>query len=77
MHETIAEPRFFPGLLKPVGLMAADFPGMREKVFHRYPMMRSTAFERRMLFARAGERLGPSEVRMSPFEHTSIVPRQA
>ena len=56
MHETIAEPRFFPGLLKPVGLMAANFPAMREKVFQRYPMMRSTAFERRMLFVRGGER---------------------
>ncbi len=56
MHETIAEPRFFPGLLKPVGLMAADFPAMREKVFQRYPMMRSTAFERRMLFERSEER---------------------
>ena len=33
LHETIAEPRFFPGLLKPVGLMAADFPALREKVF--------------------------------------------
>ena len=55
MHETIAEPRFFPGLLKPVGLMAANFPAMREKVFQRYPMMRSTAFERRMLFHRGGE----------------------
>ena len=33
--------------------MAADFPAMREKVFERYPMMRSTAFERRMLFERA------------------------
>ena len=55
LHETIAEPRMFPGLLKPVGLMAADFPTMREKVFERYPMMRSTAFERRMLFERAGD----------------------
>ena len=56
LHETIAEPRMFPGLLKPVGLMAADFPTMKEKVFERYPMMRSTAFERRMLFERAGAR---------------------
>ena len=62
LHETIAEPRLFPGLLKPVGLMAADFPTMREKVFERFPIMRSTAFERRMLFerptsaGRAGER---------------------
>jgi N-acyl amino acid synthase FeeM len=52
LHETIAEPRIFPGLLKPVGLMAADFPSFRKKVFERYPFMRSTAFERRMLFER-------------------------
>jgi hypothetical protein len=50
MHETIAEPRMFPGLLKPVGLMAAEFQLLKEKVFERYPIMRSTAFERRMLF---------------------------
>ncbi len=57
LHETIAEPRMFPGLLKPVGLMAADFPALKEKVFDRYPMMRSTAFERRMLFERPAEAL--------------------
>src|SRR5438876_1862058 len=56
LHETIAEPRLLPGLLKPVGLMAADFPALKEKVFERYPMMRSTALERRMLLARGGER---------------------
>ena len=78
MHETIAEPRFFPGLLKPVGLMAADFPAMREKVFQRYPMMRSTAFERRMLFERSGESHSSSPaVRISAFEHASIVPQQS
>ena len=76
MHETIAEPRFFPGLLKPVGLMAADFPAMREKVFQRHPMMRSTAFERRMLFERGGEgRSSSPDVRISAFEHASIVPQ--
>jgi hypothetical protein len=26
LHETIAAPRMLPGLIKPVGLMAADFP---------------------------------------------------
>ena len=75
MHEIIAEPRFFPGLLKPVGLMAADFPAMREKVFERYPMMRSTAFERRMLFERPDEHHAPSRnVTVSSLERTSIVP---
>ncbi len=75
LHETIAEPRMFPGLLKPVGLMAANFTARRNKVFERYPMMRSSAFERRMLFQRSG---GPaplqSEVKISPFAHPSIVP---
>ena len=76
LHETIAEPRDFPGLLKPVGLMAADFPALRDKVFERYPMMRSTAFERRMLFERAGERHAPTpDAMVSPFERTSIVPQ--
>jgi hypothetical protein len=70
MHETIAEPRFFPGLLKPVGLMAADFPKLHEKVFERYPYMRSSAFERRMLFQRSGERHPPSDT----VDTASIVP---
>lgn len=75
LHETIAEPRFFPGLLKPVGLMAADFPSLREKVFDRYPMMRSTAFERRMLFGRAGEQHHASpDMAVAAHDRTSIVP---
>jgi hypothetical protein len=78
LHETIAEPRFFPGLLKPVGLMAANFPAMREKVFQRYPYMRSTAFERRMLFERGGEQHSPQEDAMpSQFARASIVPQQS
>jgi hypothetical protein len=73
-HETIAEPRLFPGLLKPVGLMAANFPAMREKVFKRYPMMRSTAFERRMLFERSpGQQ---ANLAIPVFDRASIVPRQ-
>jgi hypothetical protein len=75
LHETIAEPRFFPGLLKPVGLMAANFPAMREKVFERYPMMRSTAFERRMLFERRDARQSPLDLVAPSIEKTSIVPR--
>ncbi len=75
LHETIAEPRYFPGLLKPVGLMAADFPAKRAKVFERYPMMRSTAFERRMLFERDGAGPGPGfEARILPLEFASVVP---
>jgi hypothetical protein len=73
LHETIAKPRMFPGLLKPVGLMAADFPAMKEKVFERYPMMRSTAFERRMLFERGGRAARPARV-AAAYERASIAP---
>jgi hypothetical protein len=61
LHETIAEPRLVPGLTKPFGLMAADFPTFRKKVFERYPIMRSTAFERRMLFGRSAQRQLPPQ----------------
>jgi hypothetical protein len=75
LHQTIAEPRFFPGLLKPVGLMAANFPAMRAKVFERYPMMRSSAFERRMLFERSNGRSSTaSDLKVFPLERPSIVP---
>lgn len=75
LHETIAEPRMLPGLLKPVGLMAADFPRLKEKVFERYPMMRSTAFERRMLFDRPGFPQVPVGLMVAAHEVTSIVPQ--
>jgi hypothetical protein len=32
--------------------MAVDYPAMRDKVFARYPHLRSTASERSKLFAR-------------------------
>ena len=76
LHETIAEPRSFPDLLKPVALMASDFRTVREKVLARFPIMRSSAFERRMLF----ERASASAVRrrlerdLSRSSHASIVP---
>jgi hypothetical protein len=75
LHETIAEPRMLPGLLKPVGLMAADFPRLKEKVFERYPMMRSTAFERRMLFDRPGVAQVSAGLMVASHEVTSIVPQ--
>ena len=78
LMEPWCEPRLYPGLVKPVGLMAGHLPTVRERVLARYPFLRSSAFERRMLFARGGERRGSSaDVKMSPFEHTSIVPQQS
>ncbi len=55
--ETISEPRPFPGWdTKKVILMASDFPKVREKILARFPIMRSNAFERRMLFDRVNQR---------------------
>lgn len=78
LHQPIAEPRFVPGLIKPVGLMAVDCLSIRDKVLERFPLMRSSAFERRMLFERDGQhRSSPSKVIASRFEQASIVPQQS
>ncbi len=59
MHRPVCAPRHYPGLTKPISLMAVDFPAMRDKVFARYPFLRSTAAERRIMFERTAERLSP------------------
>jgi hypothetical protein len=74
LQQPLGEPRLFPGLIKPVGLMAAHYPSIREKVFQRFPYMRSSAFERRMLFERGGEPQSPP-ADVSPSEGASIVPQ--
>jgi hypothetical protein len=57
LHEPIAEPRPFPGWhTMKTSLMASDFRTLREKVLARFPIMRSSAFERRMLFDRTAQR---------------------
>ena len=74
LHETWSEPRLYPGLVKPVGLMAAHLPTVREKVLVRYPFLRSSAFERRMLFQGADERQSSPDGVVTSFEPASIVP---
>jgi hypothetical protein len=74
LHETWCEPRTYPGLVKPVGLMAAHLPTVRDRVLARYPFLRSSAFERRILFDRTGERPASSDAVITPFEPASIVP---
>ena len=73
---TISPPRDYPSLTKPICLMAIDFPSKREKVFARYPFLRSSYFERRMLFERQSHRLS-SAVNLPefPFERASVVSR--
>lgn len=75
LSETIAEPRPFPSFSgsKNVVLMASDFRTVRERILTRFPIMRSTAFERRMLFERRSERQPLPKARISEFERTATV----
>jgi hypothetical protein len=75
MHKPWSPPREYPGLTKPICLMAVDYPAMRDKVFARYPYLRSTHFERRMMFERSSDRLAPVvNLPQFPFERATIVP---
>jgi hypothetical protein len=60
LHQPIAEPRQFPNALVKVALMASDFRASRERVLARFPILRSSAFERHMLFRRGESSLAPS-----------------
>jgi hypothetical protein len=75
LQQPWGEPRLYPGLIKPVGLMAAHYPSIREMVFQRFPYMRSSAFERRMLFQRRGEGHSSLDMKPSAFKPASIVPQ--
>jgi hypothetical protein len=76
MHKPLSPPREYPGLVKPICLMAVDYAAMRDKVFARYPYLRSSHFERRMLFERSSDRLAPVvNLPQFPFERATIVPR--
>jgi len=67
LSEAISEPRPFPGwATKKVILMASDFPKVREKILARFPIMRSNAFERRMLFDRVNQRKALSRPSLVP-----------
>ena len=74
LHEPWCEPRLYPGLVKPVGLMAAHLPTVRDRVLARYPFLRSSAYERRTLFNRDGGRDLSSDAVVTSFEPASIVP---
>jgi hypothetical protein len=59
LHKPLCLPRPYPTLTKPLCLMAVDYPKLREKVFQRYPMFRSTELERRTLFERRRDAFPP------------------
>jgi hypothetical protein len=74
LHKALCPPRPYPTLTKPLCLMVVDYPTMCEKVFHRYPLFRSSAFERRMLFERGGEHSPVIDLPQFPFERATIAP---
>lgn len=54
LQKTLAPPRIFPGLIKPVCLMAAHYPSVRDRIYQRYPYFRSTEVEHHRLFDTSG-----------------------
>jgi hypothetical protein len=74
LQKSLCEPRPYPTLTKPLCLMAADYPIIRDKVFERFPLMRSSAAERQMLFER-GEQLPVLDLPGFPFARATIAPR--
>lgn len=78
LHKPISEPRSYPGLIKPICLMAVDYPAMRERVYERYPYFRSSFFERRKLFERGQRPVEAAPVLnlpQFPFAQATIAPR--
>jgi hypothetical protein len=60
LQESQCEPRPYPTLVKPLCLMAADYPMVRERIFARYPHFRSSEAERQALFGRNGLQASPA-----------------
>ena len=56
LQEPMGEPRIVPRPDQAGRTDGRRLSEIREQVFQRFPFMRSSAFERRMLFQRAGER---------------------
>ncbi|MFZ1815120.1 MAG: hypothetical protein WBO55_14705 [Rhizobiaceae bacterium] len=50
--KVLCEPRPYPTLKQPIGLLSADVRGQRERMAERYPVFLSSLTERRMLFDR-------------------------
>lgn len=52
-YQLLCEARPYPLLAKPISLMAIHYPTAAPALWRQYPFIRSTFFERRMLFERA------------------------
>lgn len=74
LQEALCEPRPYPTLVKPLCLMAADYRAVRDRIFERFPIMRSTAVERQMLFERRGGLPPVIDLPEFPFVQAPISP---
>jgi hypothetical protein len=72
LQEPLSDIRLFPGLLKPVGLMAANYRDIRDRVFARFPLMQSSAAEQRALFGRGA--VQPHGIPSLTAEQVPLVP---
>lgn len=73
LSETIAGPRPFPGWdTKRAVLMATDFRRVREKILERFPIMRSSASERQLLFERPDKRPSVPNSAAASFKRPAI-----
>jgi len=50
LHKQLTQPATFPGVNHQGVLMASDYKAVRDRLCQRLPILRSSAFERRMLF---------------------------
>lgn len=67
LQEVWCEPRPYPSLIKPLSLMAAHYPLVRDRIYRRYPYFRSTVEERERLF-----RTGPQPVSAVPASYDPV-----
>ena len=72
LQDVMCEPRPYPSLTKPLSLMAAHYPSVRDRIFRRYPYFRSTSEERARLFRMAA----PAEQLASGYDDGAQVPLQ-
>lgn len=78
LQDVLCAPRPYPSLTKPLSLMAAHYPTVREKIFRRYPYFRSTSEERNRLFGMMAQGTMPV-ARAAAFddgEQVTLQPRQ-
>jgi len=66
-HQVVCEPRPYPHLARPIGLLTVNFPAIKGEWYRRYPFFHSTALERRRLFEKApAQKAEPSQ---TPYKH--------